>query len=159
MPTTNSSPLVSASPPSHLLPPTSATQLSRERFVTPHLHMHVFTMHVLHVFTMHVHACVCHVQLRMCVVQFQSVSEQYSTLYSSLFDADLATLEYVALYPSQLATPCSYVASNIWGARISALNSTLCQITAILFAYGKCHFIYWLVSKTTGEVSAKVISG
>ena len=59
---------------------------------------HACTYVCLHV---HAYTYMCfHVQLRMCVMQFQSVSEQYSALYSSLFDADLTTLEYVALYPT-----------------------------------------------------------
>jgi len=33
------------------------------------------------------------------VSQFQTVSQQCSELYSSLFDADLSTLDYVSLYP------------------------------------------------------------
>ena len=36
--------------------------------------------------------------------QFQSLSEQVYELYSSLFDADPATLDYINLYPDFLIT-------------------------------------------------------
>lgn len=36
--------------------------------------------------------------------QFQSLSEQYSDLYSSMFDADPASLQYITLYPTILVS-------------------------------------------------------
>jgi hypothetical protein len=46
------------------------------------------------------------------VQQFQSLAEQFSALYSSLFDADPSTLEYVSLYPYVSGLVCVMVA---WG--------------------------------------------
>lgn len=48
-------------------------------------------------------------KFHQCVQQFQSLAEQFSALYSSLFDADPSTLEYVSL----LRQSCLLMASAI----------------------------------------------
>lgn len=39
------------------------------------------------------------VQFQYCVSQFQTLADDLSKLYRSLFDADSSTLHYISLYP------------------------------------------------------------
>ena len=41
-------------------------------------------------------------QFQYCLSQFQTLADDLSKLYASLFDADPTTLQYVSLYPPQL---------------------------------------------------------
>jgi len=56
----------------------------------------------------YVQRCTCNgiivvflLQFRLCISQFQQLSQQYDELYKTLFDADPSTLEYIKLYPQR----------------------------------------------------------
>lgn len=53
-------------------------------------------------------------QFQFCVSRFQSLAEDFSILYSSLFDADSTTLSHISLYPyfhSTNLSPTSLISS------------------------------------------------
>lgn len=81
----------------------------------------------------------------MCVDEFHGLSNSYADLYSSLFDADPHTLSYIEQYPLQKPhhRECMRYPSPFHSIKT----------TTKLCANDPCHFIYSIVTETTGQVS------
>lgn len=98
------------------LPPSSPAILE-QKVCTICCHEHT----ALHAYSVSSTACryiPVSVQFQYCVAQFQSLADDLSKLYTSLFDADPATLQYISLYPTHSMlyththTCCSGVVMN-----------------------------------------------
>ena len=73
-------------------------------------------------------------QFKLCTVQFQSLGQEFSALYSTLFDADPATLEYITLYP------ILYLALyNIHDATVKGQTSNLYQVNIAISNYTQAY--------------------
>ena len=86
-------------------------------------------------------------QFTPCLQQFCTVAECLSTLYSSLFDGDCATLEYIALYPLAV---CGVWTKGRRGCVILIFDSL--KLATVMSPYGECHIFNRLFSEASLQV-------